>query len=94
MKPPKVKEGQVGGALDNNKEKIIRRIWFDHEHIVHDLRLFIQFKNKIKFIPKHINILLFGYELKVPSNELTLWVKIELVKLALVNLDLAMKLQT
>jgi hypothetical protein len=51
-------------------------------------------KNKIKFIPKHKNILLFGYELKVPSNELTLCVKIELVKLALVNLDLAMKLQT
>jgi hypothetical protein len=37
--------------------------------------------------------LLFGYELKVPSNEFILWVKIELVKLALVNLDLAMKLQ-
>jgi hypothetical protein len=31
--------------------------------------------------------------MKVPSKELTLWVKIELVKLALVNLDLAMKLQ-
>jgi len=45
-------------------------------------------------MPKHKNNLLYGYELKVPYNELTLWVKMELVKLALVQLDLAMKLQT